>query len=54
MTELERARAFNREIQAALLTVYQALNQGQQQKLLKDEQVKALFDRYGVVTDALS
>lgn len=49
MTELERARAFNREIRAALLTVYQALNQGQQQKILKEEKVKELFERYGVV-----
>ena len=51
MTELEKAKAFNQEIQAALLTVYDGLNQGQQQKLLKDESVKALFDRYGVLTD---
>ena len=41
MTELERAKAFNQEIRAALLTVYEALNQGQQQKLIKEEQVKA-------------
>lgn len=51
MTELERAKAFNQEIKTALLIVYEALNQGQQQKLLKDEQVKALFERYGVITD---
>ena len=50
MTELEKAKAFNQEIQAALLTVYQALNHGQQQKLLKDEKVKLLFARYGVGT----
>ena len=50
MTELEKAKAFNQEIQAALLTVYQSLNQGQQQKLLKDEKVKLLFERYGVGT----
>lgn len=51
MTELEKAKAFNQEIQAALLTVYQALNQGQQKKLLKDEKVKLLFERYGVGTE---
>ncbi|MGN0982796.1 MAG: hypothetical protein ACI4O0_07895 [Candidatus Limivicinus sp.] len=51
MTELERAIAFNQEIRSALLTVYNELNQGQQQKLLKNEQVKALFDRYGVLTE---
>ena len=37
------------ETQAALQTVYDALNQGQQKKLLKEEAVKELFDRYGVV-----
>ena len=38
------------ETRAALQTVYDALNHGQQQKLLKGEAVSALFDRYGVVT----
>lgn len=32
----------------ALQTVYDALNQGQQKKILKNEDVKALFDLYGV------
>lgn len=32
----------------ALQTVYDALNNGQQKKLLKDDAVKALFERYGV------
>ena len=32
----------------ALQTVYDALNQGQQKKIVKDEKVKALFDLYGV------
>ena len=36
------------ETKNALQTVYDALNQGQQKKLLKEEAVKALFDRYGV------
>lgn len=36
------------ETKAALQTVYDALNHGQQQKIVKDEAVKALFDRYGV------
>ena len=36
------------ETKVALQTVYDALNQGQQKKLLKDESVKELFDRYGV------
>lgn len=36
------------DTQAALQLVYDSLNQGQQQKLLKDEKVKNLFDHYGV------
>lgn len=48
MTYTEKAEAVYTETKTALQTVYDALNQGQQQKLLKDEKVKALFDRYGV------
>lgn len=40
--------AAKQETKTALETVYAALNQGQQKKLLKDEKVKALFDLYGV------
>ena len=48
-TELNTAVADAKaETKAALQTVYDALNQGQQNKLLKDEGVKALFDLYGV------
>lgn len=36
------------EIREALQTVYDALNHGQQKQIVKDEAVKALFDRYGV------
>ena len=36
------------ETKEALQTVYDSLNQGQQKKILKDENVKALFDLYGV------
>lgn len=36
------------ETKVALQTVYDALNQGQQKKIVKDEKVKALFDLYGV------
>ncbi|MBR4308900.1 MAG: hypothetical protein IKT58_04800 [Oscillospiraceae bacterium] len=37
------------ETKQALETLYGALNQGQQKKLLKEPEVKILFDRYGVV-----
>ena len=36
------------ETKASLQVVYDALNQGQQKKIVKNEAVKALFDRYGV------
>lgn len=36
------------ETKEALQTVYNTLNQGQQKKIVKDEKVKELFDRYGV------
>lgn len=48
MTELEKAKAFNLEMKRVLQTVYDALNQGQQQKLMKDPLVKTIFIRYGV------
>ena len=36
------------DTKTALETVYNALNSGQQKKIVKDEKVKALFDLYGV------
>lgn len=44
-TAVEEAKG---ETRSALQTVYDALNQGQQKKILEDEKVKALFDLYGV------
>lgn len=44
-TAVELAKA---EVKSALQTVYDALNQGQRNKIVKDEKVKALFDLYGV------
>ena len=40
------------ETRDALQTVYDTLNHGQQKQIVKDEKVKALFDRYGVAYDA--
>ena len=45
----DKVAAVKSETQAALQLVYDSLNHGQQQKILKDADVKALFDRYGVV-----
>ena len=44
----DKVAAFKSETKNALQTMYDALNHGQQKKILKDEKVKALFDRYGV------
>ena len=49
MTYTDKAQAVFDETKNALQTVYDALNQGQQKKILKDEEVKALFDRYEVI-----
>lgn len=53
MTKMEletKTDAVINETRAALQTVYDALNHGQQQKIMKDEAVAALFERYGVET----
>lgn len=42
---VEKVKAETRE---ALQTMYDALNQGQKKKIVKDEAVKVLFDLYGV------
>ena len=48
-TELKNAvESAKEETRTALQTVYDALNQGQKNKIVKDENVKKLFDLYGV------
>lgn len=48
-TQLHAAvEAAKNETRDALQTVYDALNSGQQKKLLKDETVLALLERCGV------
>ena len=42
------AEAVAAETKTALQTVFDNLNQGQQKKLLKSPEVRALFDRYAV------
>ena len=39
------------ETRDALQTIYDALNQGQRKNIVKDEAIKALFERYGVAYD---
>lgn len=51
MTKAElntKIQAVKDETKEALQTMYDSLNQGQQKKIVKNEKVKALFDRYGV------
>ena len=48
MTLLDKVIAYNLEIKTALQTMYNALNQGQRKKIIKNEKVKTLFERYGV------
>lgn len=44
----EAVKACKAETKEALQTVYDELNNGQQKKLLKSENIKALFERYEV------
>lgn len=51
MTKKELTEAVNKakaETKEALQTMYNALNQGQQKKIVKNEAVKKLFDLHGV------
>ena len=43
-----RVKKTKNETKEALQIVYDLLNKGQKQKLTKNEEVKKLFDRYGV------
>lgn len=36
------------EVREAILTIYSSLNQGQKKKVLKDEKVRRLFEKYGI------
>lgn len=44
-----KVTAVKSETQAALQLVFDGLNNGQQKKLLKNEKIKALFNRYNVI-----
>lgn len=49
---MEAVAAAKEETKNALQTVYDALNQGQQKKIVKDEAARRLFDLYGVKYEA--
>ncbi len=44
----EKVDSVMTETRDALQTMFDALNQGQQKQIIKDDSVKELFDRYGV------
>ena len=46
----ERVIAYNVEVKNALQAVYNELNQGQRKKLLKNNIIRAIFERYNVKT----
>ena len=48
MKLVDKVIAYNLGIKTALQTMYDAPNQGQRKKTVKNKEVKALFDRYGV------
>ena len=45
---IKKTDAVINETKDALQLVFNELNHGQQKKILKNENIKALFDRYGV------
>ena len=49
---MQKTNAAVEETRTALQTVYDALNPGQQKQIVKDENVAALFERYGVEVNA--
>lgn len=51
MNWTEKATALKAETHDALQLVVDELNQGQRKKIVKDEKVKALLDRYEVDYD---
>lgn len=47
----ENVNSTKADTKAALKLIYNALNQGQQKKIVKNPEVKALLIRYGVITE---
>ena len=47
---MDKTAAVKNETTAALQMVWDATNKGQRNKLLKNESIAALFERYGVQT----
>lgn len=48
MSLVEIVHEYNRQTKEALQTVYDALNNGQRKKLLKNDSVRELFERFKI------
>ena len=48
MTLSEQALMYNQRLRDVLQLIVNELNQGQQKKLVRNAEIKALLDRYGV------
>lgn len=48
MTLSEQALEYNRRLKEALQLIVDEMNQGQQKKIARNAEVKAMLDRYGV------
>ena len=51
MSYEEKVLEYNRKIKEALSLIFDELNQGQQKKLLKNENVKKLLIKYKVIEE---
>ena len=51
MSYTEKVLAFNKQMKESLTLIYSELNRGQQKKLLKNENIKELLIKYGVIED---
>ena len=49
MDILDKVITYNQELKETLSLMYNGLNHGQQQKLLKNEKLKTLLQRYKVI-----
>lgn len=48
MDMVEKAKQYNRELKDALTLIFSELNKGQTQKLLKNNAIKALVEKYNI------
>ena len=46
---LDKVIIYNQELKSILSLIYNGLNHGQQKKLLKNEKIKTLLQRYKVI-----